>query len=110
MPLVRTSPSGGWTGPPRTKNPPTSASATPWRAHQAGSGVGRGKRRTRTARAQGVVGGDMEGRRGAVGEPQALDAQVRRPAHGAADQDVAAERAAERPASCPQRRRPRRPG
>ena len=34
----------------------------------------------------------MEGRRAPAGEPQALDAQVRRPAHGSADQDVAAER------------------
>ena len=40
---------------------------------------------------QGVVGGDVDGRRGTVGKPQALDTQVRRPAHRAADQDVAAD-------------------
>jgi hypothetical protein len=47
MPLVRSSPSGRPVA--RTKNPLTIASATPFAAHQAASGVGRGKRTTRTS-------------------------------------------------------------
>ena len=69
-PPVRSSPSGGRRA--RTKKPPTSASADP-----VVGAPGRERRRAREAqdarrRRRSVVGGDVEGRRGAVGEPQTV--------------------------------------